>query len=497
MAKSISEAASEVLQKSIANAGHENFGAGKKLGTTPGQKISDLGTAGHKATDSNYDAAKDAPRAVPPGQSPPVGSEPMKKLSGEPQQTAGRKDLAGSPEGGETPEQDKVNRKKGPLPKKTFQANKGAKDPVVPESEEDDEDWEPESEPEDDYEDELEEATMEEVQKDLQELSDEEFQKKYGASKKQVIAKIKELQAQQQTQRNESDEIEEDELVEKEHDDLKVPVKFNNYKQKPIKDQVKNIDSNMKKKVPATDKACCKEDIDAILAGEDLSEEFKEKATVIFEAAVNARVEAIQEEIEKQYVEEFEVALESVKEDFADKLDSYLDYVVENWMEENKLAIEKGLRTEIAEDFMEALRNVFVEHYIDIPEDKADLVDGLVEKVEELEESLNSEMSRNVELKKKISEHKQSEIIHSVTEGLTLSQSEKIKALANGVEYISEDDYESKLITIRENYFPSLIKTPPTDSLNDPVELDEEVSTKVVDSVIEKYASLITKQTKF
>jgi hypothetical protein len=426
----LSESAKEILTRSKATAGSEPFGANKKPAvTTPGQSVQDLGTAGHTTKDT-LDATKGVPTATPPGAKPPVGSEPMKKLAKQPQEMGS----ANEPEGGETSEADKVARKKGPMPKATASVNAGAKAPMVPESE-DEEEWEPEDEDQE-WEDELEEASVEEVEEDLEGLSEEEFQEKYSVSKKKA----------------------------------------------------KNM----------IDPSCgMKEDIDAMLSGENLSEEFKERAAMIFEAAVNSRVESIAQELEESFVAEFETAVDTIKEDFADKLDSYLDYVVENWMEENELAVEKGLRSEIVEDFIGALKNVFVEHYIDIPEEKVDLVEELVSKVEELEDKVNEGIEKNIELKQRLNEHKKQEAIHDICEGLTLSQAEKVKSLAKSIDFVSEEDFSEKLDTIKESYFPSHVKSASADEYNEPVELDEDFTTKVVDPVIEQYASTLTRLTKF
>jgi len=538
----LSEAAADILAQSKASAGSEPYGAGKKLTKTPGQEVQELGTAGHKMTDPNYDAAKGLKKATLPTGSG-VAAEPMKKLSGEPQQTMGRKDLASSPEGEETSCSDKVDRKKGPVAKATSSANKGAKTPYVPEGEED-EDWEPEDQ--DEWEDEeLEEATMEEVQRDLKELDDKKFAKKYGMSKKEVSAKLAEMQQKDSMKEEASveevlEDLEEmdDETFEETYglskenavshleeifedyddddDDIDTSTKFKRkiikgirkdmtpQERKDIGWNIKTVKRDVQRSFKAARAAhearkdkSMKEDVDAMLSGENLSEEFKEKASMIFEAAVNSRVEIVAEEMEQAFIEQFNEAVEEVKEDFAGKLDSYLDYVVENWMEENKLSIEKGLRSEIVEDFIGALKNVFEEHYIDIPEEKVDVVEELVSKVEELEDTVNEHIERNIELKKRLYEHERLEAVNSVCEGLTLSQAEKIKSLAKSVEFVSEEDFAEKLETIKESYFPSYIKSASIEDLNEPVELDEDATTKVVDPLIEQYASKISKLTKF
>jgi hypothetical protein len=235
------------------------------------------------------------------------------------------------------------------------------------------------------------------------------------------------------------------------------------------------------------------EDIAALMAGENLSEEFKRKATAIFEAAVKSKVSELAEELEAQYVAQFEEAYEEMKEDFASKVDEYLDYVAESWMEENTLAVESGLRTEIAEGFINSLKTVFEEHYIDIPEEKFDVVEELASKVEALEKQVNEEMSKNIDLKQKLSEQKKIEALHSVCEGLTLSQAEKIKTIAESVEFVSEEDFVGQIEAIKESYFSvATVKPASIESLNDIVELTEDVKTPVVDPLIAAYASRIS-----
>lgn len=243
------------------------------------------------------------------------------------------------------------------------------------------------------------------------------------------------------------------------------------------------------------DEEAVNEDIAALMAGENLSEDFKRKATAIFEAAVKTKVAELAEELEAKYVEQFEEAYQEMQEDFATKVDDYLDYVVESWMDENKLAVESGLKTEIVESFIGSLKSVFEEHYIDIPDEKFDVVEELASKVEALEKQVNEEMSKNIDLKQKLSEQRKIEALHSVCEGLTLSQSEKIKTIAESVEFTSEDDFISQMDSIKESYFPKeTVKPASVESLNDAVELNEEVKqTATVDPKIAAYASIISK----
>ena len=202
-----------------------------------------------------------------------------------------------------------------------------------------------------------------------------------------------------------------------------------------------------------------KEDIDALFADDStISEEFKSKVSTIFEARVQDRVTQIEEETEARYAGMLEEAVESIKQDLTEKVDDYLSYIVEQWMEENQIAIESGLRAEMTEDFIAGLRNLFAEHYIDVPAEKVDLVDELAGKVEELETKLNEEIERGVSYAKALVESRKKEITAEVCEGLIATQVEKIKTLAESVEFSTEDEYKEKLETIRENYFPSGVK---------------------------------------
>jgi hypothetical protein len=235
------------------------------------------------------------------------------------------------------------------------------------------------------------------------------------------------------------------------------------------------------------------EDMDALFAGETLSEEFKSKATTIFEAAVSARAEEVIAATEAQLVEQFEETVEQIKEDLAAKVDDYLNYMVEEWIKENEIAIEKGLRAEIVEDFIDGLRNLFVEHYIDIPSDKVDVVEELANKVEELESALNEQINTSVEMKKEINEHKKIEAIHAVCEGLTQTQVEKMKSLAEGVEFTTEEEFADKLETIKESYFKAQVKSADNSALDDEVQIEEEKqTTKSADPIMEQYVKSIS-----
>ena len=235
------------------------------------------------------------------------------------------------------------------------------------------------------------------------------------------------------------------------------------------------------------------EDIDALMQGEELSEEFKDKAATIFEAAVVARATPIVEEIQAELMEQFEVALEEVKEEMAAKVDDYLNYMVEEWMNDNELAIETGLKAEITEEFIEGLRNLFVEHYIDIPAEKVDVVEEMTFKVEELEAALNEQINKGIELSKELNEQKKIEAIYTACEGLSQTQVEKLKALAEGVEFTTEEEFADKLSTLKESYFKAEVKVADSSALDDEVTIEEEVKkTSFADPSMELYAKTIS-----
>ena len=196
-------------------------------------------------------------------------------------------------------------------------------------------------------------------------------------------------------------------------------------------------------------------DISAMFDEGTVSEDFKSKAATIFEARVHDRVTVIEEEIETRYAGMLEEAIQSIEEDLSKKVDDYISYVVEQWIEQNELAVETGLRNELAEEFIAGLKNLFTEHYIDVPAEKIDLVDELAGKVVALEGKLNEEIDRGVQLKKELVESVKEGVTRQICEGLVATQAEKIKVLAESIEFSTEDEYKTKLETIRENYFPT------------------------------------------
>ena len=195
------------------------------------------------------------------------------------------------------------------------------------------------------------------------------------------------------------------------------------------------------------------EDINALISGEELSEEFQEKARTIFETAIRTKVAEIKEEMKSEYEQALVEEIAAVKAELSERTDSYLEYVADEWMSENQLAVEHGLKTEMTESFLTGMRSLFEDHYVTIPEEKYDVIHSMVEKLDEMEDKLNEQINKNVALNKRLSESVADVILADVSEGLALSQKEKLASLAENVEFESESNYREKLETLRDSYF--------------------------------------------
>ena len=247
----------------------------------------------------------------------------------------------------------------------------------------------------------------------------------------------------------------------------------------------------------AMPKLSVKEDVEEMFAGQDLSEEFKENAAALFEAAVNAR--AIVEFARLE--EEFETALvehvAEITEELTSKVDSYLDYVTESWMKENEVAIESTLRNEIMEEFIDGLQGLFAEHYINVPQEKIDVLEALADKVSALESKLDESINENVEFKRIFAEVEKEEVLSSLSEGLALTQQEKFKALAEGIEFDGDiDTYTNKLTFVKENYFGQKQVATSTNIEEETFEGETSVSTVAVDPIVNRYVQAISKSVK-
>ena len=195
------------------------------------------------------------------------------------------------------------------------------------------------------------------------------------------------------------------------------------------------------------------EDVNALLAGEELSEEFQEKARTIFETAINAKVAQIKEQLEAAYEEKFVEEVASAKESLAERVDSYLEYVADEWMSENQLAVEAGLKADMTESFLSGMKSLFEEHYVTIPEEKYNVFESMVEKLDDMETKLNEQIEKNITLNARLSESAADGILNDVSEGLAQTQKEKLASLAESVEFESEEQYRGKLETLKESYF--------------------------------------------
>ena len=196
------------------------------------------------------------------------------------------------------------------------------------------------------------------------------------------------------------------------------------------------------------------QDIQALLEGEELSEEFQNKARTIFEAAIRTKLSEIKEQVKVSYEEKLVEEVASIKEELKDRVDSYLEYVADEWVQENKIAIEHGLKSEMTESFLEGMRGLFEEHYVTIPEEKYDVIESMVDKLDEMEDKLNEQIEKNVALNKRLSESTADVIFADVTEGLAQTQRDKLASLIENVEFESEESYREKISTLRKSYFP-------------------------------------------
>ena len=250
-------------------------------------------------------------------------------------------------------------------------------------------------------------------------------------------------------------------------------------------DEAKHSDEDDKEKKEKMEKRVkdidVKEDVAALVSGDDtLSETFKDKAATIFEAAVKSKVKTEIGRLEDEYSAELSEATETFKNDLTNKVDNYLNYVVEQWMSENELAIEKGIKGEIAEDFLGGLKKIFKNHYIDIPDEKYDVLEAKENEVEELKAKLNETTEKSMEMKKQINEFSKDEILDEVTSGLADTEVEKLKSLIEDVSYEGADEYKKKLTTIKESYFGNA-KSAPAETVNVDAQSNSEDGNTVTD----------------
>ena len=263
-------------------------------------------------------------------------------------------------------------------------------------------------------------------------------------------------------------------------------------------DEVVTEEETTEEEVVAEDKIDVEEDINALIAGEELSEEFQEKARTIFEAAIKSKVVEITEGIKSEYEENLVEEVKTIKEELTDRLDSYLEYVADEWVAENQLQVEHGLKTEMTESFLEGMKKLFEDHYVTIPEEKYDVIESMVDKLDDMESKLNEQIEKNVALNKRLAESTADVIFADVTEGLAQTQRDKLATLAENVEFESENGYREKLETLKESYFPSKGTNTPTSKTENLTEESEAVDyqSKAISNTMDRYLQTMTRVAK-
>ena len=231
------------------------------------------------------------------------------------------------------------------------------------------------------------------------------------------------------------------------------------------------------------------EDIEALIAGEELSEEFQEKARTIFEAAIKTKVAEMKEEVQKQYEVSLTEEVANLKSELTERVDSYLEYVAQEWLTENQLAVEHGLKTEMTESFLTGMKSLFEEHYVEIPEEKYDVLESMVDKLDDMETKLNEQIEKNISLNKRLAESVADGIFESVSDGLAATQKEKLASLAESVEFESETEYREKLETLKESYFSGKAPVAKTETLSEGVDESPEFVSNTMDRYLRTMGS--------
>ena len=271
-----------------------------------------------------------------------------------------------------------------------------------------------------------------EIETDQEIVAEEPVEEEKSALRKKIEAELQE-----------TSETEEEVVAEEETSEEEVVAEAEETSEEEISEEESTPEVNVE------------DDVAALLAGEELSEEFQAKAKTIFESAINSKVATIKEDLENDYAKTLKEEIESVKVKLTERVDSYLEYVAGEWLQENQLAVEAGLKTEMTESFLEGMKSLFEEHYVTIPDDKYDVLENMVNKLDEMEEKLNEQIENNVALNKRLAESKSDGILSDVAEGLAITQKEKLASLAESVEFESEANYREKLVTLRNSYFPT------------------------------------------
>ena len=271
-----------------------------------------------------------------------------------------------------------------------------------------------------------------EIETDQEIVAEEPVEEEKSALRKKIEAELQE-----------TSETEEEVVAEEETSEEEVVAEAEETSEEEISEEESTPEVNVE------------DDVAALLAGEELSEEFQAKAKTIFESAINSKVATIKEDLENDYAKTLKEEIESEKVKLTERVDSYLEYVAGEWLQENQLAVEAGLKTEMTESFLEGMKSLFEEHYVTIPDDKYDVLENMVDKLDEMEGKLNEQIENNVALNKRLAESTSNGIFSDVAEGLAITQKEKLASLAESVEFESEANYREKLVTLRNSYFPT------------------------------------------
>ena len=263
-------------------------------------------------------------------------------------------------------------------------------------------------------------------------------------------------------------------------------------------DEVVSEEETTEEEVVTEVKIDVEEDINALIAGEELSEEFQEKARTIFEAAITSKVAEIAEGVKSEYEANLVEEVKIIKEELTDRLDSYLEYVADEWVAENQLQVEHGLKTEMTESFLEGMKKLFEDHYVTIPEEKYDVIESMVDKLDDMESKLNEQIEKNVALNSRLAESTADVIFADVTEGLAQTQRDKLATLAENVEFESENGYREKLETLKESYFPTKGTSTPTSKTENLTEESEAVDyqSKAISNTMDRYLQTMTRVAK-
>ena len=320
------------------------------------------------------------------------------------------------------------------------------------------------------------------------------------AQVKDVVNKgAKPAEAMPAGMKEESEEVEEDQEIvsEEETTEEEVVSEEETTEEEVVAEATDETEEEVQETVEA--EFSVEEDVNALFAGEELSEEFQDKARTIFETAIKSKVEEVKEQIQVQYQAQLVEEVVAIKEELTERLDSYLEYVADEWFQENALAVEAGLKSEVTESFLDGMKALFEDHYVTIPEDKYDVLESMVDKLDEMESKLNEQIDKNVALNKRLAESTADVIFAEVAEGLAVTQKEKLASLAENVEFDSEETYREKLVTLRNSYFSESATSAQRDAAETVVESTQEQTTTAAPeagSIMEAYLQTLSRVSK-